>query len=122
MKEPILLKSSLKEERRMTYNTKVFNYSNLTEEVKQIVVAQLLMLDSLENVITEYTFSNEAADNQLERISYQEGIKALIEAKQSMYDDIIEWMVFAIEGYEHEIEEVDTDDFFYGLYPESENK
>ena len=47
------------------------------------------MLDSIENVITEYTFSNEAADNQLERISYQEGIKALIEAKQSMYDDII---------------------------------
>lgn len=84
----------------MTYNTKVFNYSNLTEEDKQIVVAQLLMLDSIENVITEYTFSNEAADNQLERISYQEGIKALIEAKQSMYDDIIEWMVFAIEGYE----------------------
>lgn len=106
----------------MTYNTKVFNYSNLTEDDKQIVVAQLLMLDSIENVITEYTFSNEAADNQLERISYQEGIKALIEAKQSMYDDIIEWMVFAIEGYEHEIEEVDTDDFFYGLYPESENK
>ena len=37
----------------MTYNTKVFNYSNLTEEDKQIVVAQLLMLDSIENVITE---------------------------------------------------------------------
>jgi len=106
----------------MTYNTKIFNYSNLTEEDKQIVTAQLLMLDSIEEVITEYTFSNEAADTLLESISYQEGIKALIEAKQAMYDDIIDWMVFAIEGYEHEVEEIDTNDFFYGLYQESENQ
>ncbi len=106
----------------MTYNTKFFNYSNLIDEDKQIVVAQLLMLDSIEEVITEYTFSKDSSDNLLENISYQEGIKALIEAKQAMYDDIIEWMVFAIEGYEHEVEEVDTDDFFYGLYPESENE
>ena len=104
----------------MTYNTKIFNYSNLTEEDKQIVTAQLLMLDSIEEVITEYTFSNEVADTLLESISYQEGIKALIEAKQAMYDDIIDWMVFAIEGYEHEVEEIDTNDFFYGLYQESE--
>ena len=106
----------------MTYNTKIFNYSNLTEEDKQIVTAQLLMLDSIEEVITEYTFSNGVADTLLESISYQEGIKALIEAKQAMYDDIIDWMVFAIEGYEHEVEEIDTNDFFYGLYQESENQ
>lgn len=106
----------------MTYNTKIFNYSNLTEEDKQIVTAQLLMLDSIEEVITEYTFSNEVADTFLESISYQEGIKALIEAKQAMYDDIIDWMVFAIEGYEHEVDEIDTNDFFYGLYQESENQ
>lgn len=106
----------------MTYNTKFFNYSNLIDEDKQIVVAQLLMLDSIEEVITEYTFSKDSSDNLLENITYQEGIKALIEAKQAMYDDIIEWMVIAIESYEHEVEEVDTDDFFYGLYPESENE
>ncbi len=106
----------------MTYNTKFFNYSNLIDEDKQIVVAQLLMLDSVEEVISEYTFSKGSSDNLLENISYQERIKALIEAKQAMYDDIIEWMIIAIEGYEHEVEEVDTDDFFYGLYPESENE
>ena len=46
---------------------------------------------------------------------------ALEEAKQNMYNDIVEYMIFAIDSYEDEVHEMDTDDPFYGLYEEMEN-
>ena len=45
---------SQKEEKRMTYNTRIYNYSNLKSEDKQIVQAQLLMFETVEDTITEY--------------------------------------------------------------------
>ena len=38
-----------------------------------------------------------------------------------MYSDIVEYMIFAIDSYENEISEIDTEDPFYGLYEEMEN-
>ena len=38
-----------------------------------------------------------------------------------MYSDIVEYMVFAIEGYEENVNEVDTKDPFYGLEMELED-
>ncbi len=106
----------------MTYNAKIFNYANLTPEDQQMVQAQLCMVDEIDELITEYTYSKETEVNLLEIITYQEGIKAFIEAKQRMYSEIVNSMVFAISGYEHEIEERETNDFFYGLYQTSEDK
>ena len=37
-----------------------------------------------------------------------------------MYSDIVEYMVFTIEGYEEDVNEVDTNDPFYGLEIELE--
>ena len=105
----------------MTYNTKIYNYKNLHTEDKQIVQAQLLMFETIEDLITEYTYSKEACTNTLETISYEEGIKALEDAKDKMYSDIVEYMVFAIEGYEENVNEVDTNDPFYGLEMELED-
>ena len=104
----------------MTYNTKIYNYKNLHTDDKQIVQAQLLMFETIEDLITEYTYSKEACTNTLETISYEEGIKALEDAKEKMYSDIVEYMVFAIEGYEEDVNEVDTNDPFYGLEIELE--
>ena len=81
----------------MTYNTKIYNYKNLHTDDKQIVQAQLLMFETIEDLITEYTY-----------------------AKEKMYSDIVEYMVFAIEGYEEDVNEVDTNDPFYGLEIELE--
>ena len=94
--------------------------SNLHTDDKQIVQAQLLMFETIEDLITEYTYSKEACTNTLETISYEEGIKALEDAKEKMYSDIVEYMVFAIEGYEEDVNEVDTNDPFYGLEIELE--
>ena len=38
-----------------------------------------------------------------------------------MYNDIVEYMIFAIDSYEDEVREMNTDDPFYGLYEEMEN-
>lgn len=65
----------------MTYNTKIYNYANLHSEDKQIVQAQLLMLESLEDTLTNYTYAKETSTNTLETISFEEGIHALEEAK-----------------------------------------
>lgn len=112
---------SQKEERTMTYNTRIYNYANLHSEDKQIVQAQLLMLESVEDTITNYTYAKETSTNTLETISFEEGINALEEAKQNMYNDIVEYMIFAIDSYENEVYELDTDDPFYGLYVEMED-
>lgn len=112
---------SQKEERTMTYNTRIYNYANLHSKDKQIVQAQLLMLESVEDTITNYTYAKETSTNTLETISFEEGIHALEEAKQNMYNDIVEYMIFAIDSYEDEVHEMDTDDPFYGLYEEMEN-
>ena len=112
---------SQKEERTMTYNTRIYNYANLHSEDKQIVQAQLLMLESVEDTITNYTYAKETSTNTLETISFEEGINALEEAKRNMYNDIVEYMIFAIDSYENEVYELDTDDPFYGLYVEMED-
>lgn len=112
---------SQKEERTMTYNTRIYNYANLHSEDKQIVQAQLLMLESVEDTITNYTYAKETSTNILESISLEEGIHALEEAKRNMYNDIVEYMIFAIDSYEDEVNEIDTSDPFYGLYEEMEN-
>ena len=100
----------------MTYNTRIYNYANLHSEDKQIVQAQLLMLESVEDTITNYTYAKETSTNTLETISFEEGIHALEEAKH-----IVEYMIFAIDSYENEVYELDTDDPFYGLYVEMED-
>ena len=105
----------------MTYNTKIYNYANLHLEDKQIVQAQLLMLESVEDTITNYTYGKETSTNILESISLEEGIHALEEAKQNMYNDIVEYMIFAIDSYEDEVNEIDTSNPFYGLSEEMEN-
>ena len=103
-----------KEEKAMTYNTRIYNYANLHLEDKQIIQAQLLMLESVEDTITNYTYAKETSTNILESISLEEGIHALEEAKQNMYNDIVEYMIFAIDNYENEVYELNTDDPFYG--------
>lgn len=105
----------------MTYNTRIYNYANLHSKDKQIVQAQLLMLESVEDTITNYTYAKETSTNTLETISFEEGINALEEAKRNMYNDIVEYMIFAIDSYEDEVNEIDTSDPFYGLYEEMEN-
>ena len=84
----------------MICNTRIYNYANLYLEAKQIVQDQLLMLELVEDTITNYTYAKETSTNILETISSEEGLHALEEAKQNMYNDIVEYMIFVIDNYE----------------------
>ena len=77
----------------MTYNTRIYNYSNLKSEDKQIVQAQLLMFETVEDTITEYMYRRESSTNILD----------------------------AIDSYEEDVDEVDTQDPLFGLYQEVED-
>lgn len=74
----------------MTYNTRIYNYSNLKTEDKQIVQAQLLMFETVEDTITEYMYRRESSTNILDAVSYEEGIKALEQVQQNMFSDIVD--------------------------------
>lgn len=65
----------------MTCNTRIYNYANLHSEDKQIVQAQLLMLKSVEDTITNYTYAKETSTNTLETISFEEGIPCIRRSK-----------------------------------------
>ena len=54
-------------------------------------------------------------------ISYEEGIKALEQVQQNMFSDIVEYIVYAIDSYEEDVDEVDTQDPLFGLYQEVED-
>lgn len=105
----------------MTCNTRIYNYANLHSEDKQIIQAQLLMLESVEDTVTNYTYAKETSTNILDVISYEEGIKALEQVQQNMFSDIVEYIVYAIDSYEEDVDEVDTQDPLFGLYQEVEN-
>lgn len=94
----------------MTCNTRIYNYSNLKSEDKQIVQAQLLMFKTVEDTITEYMYRRESSTNILDAVSYEEGIKALEQVQQNMFSDIVEYIVYAIDSYEEDVDEVDTQD------------
>ena len=97
------------------------NYSNLKSEDKQIVQAQLLMFETVEDTITEYMYRRESSTNILDAVSYEEGIKALEQVQQNMFSDIVEYIVYAIDSYEEDVDEVDTQDPLFGLYQEVED-
>lgn len=105
----------------MTYNIRIYNYSNLKSEDKQIVQAQLLMFETVEDTITEYMYRRESSTNILNAVSYEEGIKALEQVQQNMFSDIVEYIVYAIDSYEEDVDEVDTQDPLFGLYQEVED-
>ena len=59
-----------KEEKAMTYNTRIYNYANLHLEDKQIIQAQLLMLESVEDTITNYTYDASIFIGQVKHLEF----------------------------------------------------
>lgn len=99
----------------MTCDPRTINYSNLKDKDKQIIIHQLLMLEELNDLIGQYEIEREITESTLQTISYEEGIRALEEAKRVMLDYIIDMMTSIIDSYPEDIEPIDTDDYFYGI-------
>lgn len=96
------------------YNPKIYNYSNLHEEDKEKVkVIKQIFIDPLESPL-DLDFEQETI---LEKMKTEIRTQAFEDAQQLLYDQLIEYMVCLIDSYEQDepIDEIDTDDYFYGL-------
>ena len=97
------------------YDPKIYNYSNLDEKEKSLLEAILsTTLFSIGNKYCEYSYERECASNCLDRIRYEERIDATMDMVDNFLGDIVELMVRMIDSSDREIEEKDTDSYFYG--------
>ena len=59
-----------KEEKAMTYNTRIYNYAKLTlQKINKSYRHNYSCLESVEDTITNYTYAKETSTNTLETIS-----------------------------------------------------
>lgn len=92
----------------------IINYKNLTPEDKRIIQAKLSVLDLIRNAKDEYK-EDMKGKTTLTRLMYASAIEAAEELEDKVKLSIIMNMADMIDGYDHLIEDQDTDDYFYGL-------
>ena len=97
----------------MTYfNPRIYNYHNLKEEDKKVVDGMIYLVDSLENMEADYLGYED--ETTMEKIQNEIALETLQEAQERLKYDIAEFMVAMIENYDEDVEEIDTDNYFYG--------
>ena len=95
------------------YNPRVYNYSNLKDEDRRMVNGFIYMMNSVENMKDDFEMDVEI--EFLKKPFYQTAELVIDQAIQHMANDIVEFIVSTIDGYDEEVEEYDTDDYLYGL-------
>lgn len=92
----------------------IINYKNLTPEDKRIIQAKLSVLDLIRDMKNEYK-EDMKGKIALTRLMYESAIEAVDELESKIKEAIILNMAEMIDGYDHLVEDQDTDDYFYGL-------
>lgn len=92
----------------------IINYKNLTPEDKRIIQAKLSVLDLIRDMKNEYK-EDMKGKTALTRLMYESAIEAVDELESKIKEAIILNMAEMIDGYDHLVEDQDTDDYFYGL-------
>ena len=92
----------------------IINYKNLTPEDKRIIQAKLSVLGLITNAKDEYK-EDIKGKTTLTRLMYESAIEAVEELESKIKEAIISTMAEMIDGYDHLVEDQDTDDYFYGL-------
>ncbi len=97
------------------YNARIYNYSNLMPEDKNILRALAEIYLSVNNSQNNYE-SNEYT-TYLEKIFNETAVEVVKEISQLIDSEMIEFIVSRIDAYDDSVklEEYDTDDYFYGL-------
>lgn len=92
----------------------IINYKNLTPEDKRIIQAKLSVLGLITNAKDEYK-EDIKGKSALTKLMYESAIEAAEELEYKVKLSIIMSMADMIDGYDHLVEDQDTDDYFYGL-------
>lgn len=96
----------------MTYfNPRIYNYHNLKKRDKNVVDGMVYLIDSLENMEADHVGYED--ETTLDKIQNEIALETLREAQERLKCDIVEFMVSMIETYDEEVEEIDTDNYFY---------
>lgn len=92
----------------------IINYKNLKSEDKRIIQAKLNVLNLIRNARDEYK-EDIKGKTALTRLMYESAIEAVEELESKIKEAIILSMSEMIDGYDHMVDDQDTDDYFYGL-------
>lgn len=92
----------------------IINYKNLKPEDKRIIQAKLSVLGLITNAKDEYK-EDIKGKTALTRLMYESAIEAVEELESKIKEAIISTMAEMIDGYDHLVDDQDTDDYFYGL-------
>lgn len=92
----------------------IINYKNLTPEDKRIIQAKLSVLDLIRDMKNEYK-EDMKGKTSLTRLMYESAIETIDELENKIKEAIILNMAEMIDGYDHVVDDQDTDDYFYGL-------
>lgn len=95
------------------YNPKIYNYSNLLREDKIRVHVMMWTLDAIENMEAEY--EPEPRSTIMEKMFAQTAQEVISEVEERIMHVIIEFIVSTIDSYDHEVDEIDTMDFLFGM-------
>lgn len=92
----------------------IINYKNLKPNDKRIIHAKLSVLGLITNAKDEYK-EDIKGKTALTRLMYESAIETADELEIKVKEAIILKMAEMIDGYDHLVDDQDTDDYFYGL-------
>lgn len=95
------------------YNPKIYNFSNLENKDKNIILAMLWSLETLEAL--EFDYKDDGKSTTLEKIRSEIARDVLAEAEERIVSDAVQVMVSMIDRYDQDVDEIDTTDYLYGL-------
>lgn len=96
------------------YNPRIYNFANLKVIDKVAISSILLCVDELENAKEEYARLGNDSSRTMNIIEYECKQEAAEECAENLRIVAINTIISLIDGYEEDVEEIDTDDFFYG--------
>lgn len=98
------------------FDPRYYNYNNLSKENKWIVDFMIDEVEQLENVIDDakYDLEHNCKESYINQANVNCALEYLFEAHDQLTANIIDTMVGLIEGQDGDVEECDTNDYFFG--------
>ncbi len=95
------------------YNPAIYNYANLHREDQATVKVMYDIFKDLENM--EDYYKCEQGTPLMVRIFSETAIEVLAEVEERIMSNITEFIVSAIDKYDHDVDEIDTTDYLFGM-------
>lgn len=95
------------------YNPRVYNYANLHRDDQMTVDVMNWAIDAVENMEIDYQPTDESSI--MEKMCDEIALEVVAEVEEQLMHDIIEFIVMTIDSYDHEVDEIDTTDFLFGM-------